>query len=140
LASNEERAEPAAKAQRGQSSVLRIGIVLRVADLNRWAKTMTTNLNIGGMVAAGFDDTGRYLLIVSHSGRGVFDFDTWLRVARDSDPVYPEKDVVVGIGPLEGVAVKVHEIDYNTGVLEFTSSDRSTSLHYSEGILAISSP
>src|SRR6185436_7100543 len=97
----------------------------RVADLERWAKTMSTNLNIGGMVAGGFDDTGRYLLIVSHSGRGVFDLDTWLRVARDSVPVYPEEGVVGGIGPLEGVAVKVHGIDYKTGILEFTSPDRS---------------
>jgi hypothetical protein len=35
-----EDAEPVATAQRGQSSVLRIGIVLRVADLKRWAKKM----------------------------------------------------------------------------------------------------
>jgi hypothetical protein len=31
----ENGAQPVATAQRGQSSVLRIGIVLRVADLNR---------------------------------------------------------------------------------------------------------
>jgi hypothetical protein len=30
-----EKAQPVATAQRGQSSVLRISIVLRVADLNR---------------------------------------------------------------------------------------------------------
>ena len=31
-------AQPVATAQRGQASDLRIGIVLRVADLKRWAK------------------------------------------------------------------------------------------------------
>ncbi len=42
LIANEDGAEPVATAQRGQSSVLRIGIVLRVADLNRWAKKMAS--------------------------------------------------------------------------------------------------
>jgi hypothetical protein len=34
----QEDAEPVATAQRGPSSVLRMGIVLRVTDLNRWAR------------------------------------------------------------------------------------------------------
>ena len=36
-------AQQAATAQRGQSSILRIGIVLRVADLKRWAKQTREN-------------------------------------------------------------------------------------------------
>jgi hypothetical protein len=96
------------------------------------------NINLGGMVAGGFDDTGKYLLTVSHSGRGVFDSDTWERVARDSTTAYPEGGLSLGIGPLEGVTVRVHEIDYTTGVLQFMSPDNSKQLRYSEGMLEIS--
>jgi hypothetical protein len=34
-------------------------------------------LHVGGLVAVAFDETGRYLLTVSHAGRGVFDTATW---------------------------------------------------------------
>jgi hypothetical protein len=40
-----QTAEPGATAQRGQSSVLQIGVVLRVADLNRSAKHMWKRKN-----------------------------------------------------------------------------------------------
>jgi hypothetical protein len=110
----------------------------RVADLGRWAEAkMTENISIGGMVAGGFDATGRYLLTVSHSGRGVFDASSWERVARDSSTAYPEAGFALGIGPLEGVAVRVREIDYATGVLELTSPDNTKRLRYFEGMLAI---
>ena len=33
---------------------------------------MKTYLHIGGLVAAGFDPSGAYLLTITHSGRGVF--------------------------------------------------------------------
>ena len=91
------------------------------------------------MVAGGFDATGKYLLTVSHSGRGVFESGAWKRVARENATAYPEGGFSFGIGPLEGVTVKVHEIDYTTGILEFTSPDNSHRLRYSEGLLEISS-
>jgi hypothetical protein len=42
----------------------------------------TKHLLVGGLVAMGFDNTGKYLLTVSHSGRGVFVTETWKPVAR----------------------------------------------------------
>src|SRR5688572_14968105 len=100
---------------------------------------MTKHLFIGGMVAGGFDPSGKYLLAVSHSGRGLFASDTWKRIARDAELAYPESGIAIGIGPLAGVLVKVREIDYTTGVLEFPSPDGALALRYSEGILTVSS-
>jgi hypothetical protein len=95
-------------------------------------------LNIGGMVAGGFSSSGEYLLAVSHSGRGVYSSETWARVARDSEPAYPENGVCYGIGPIDGERIEVREIDYSTGVLTLSSPDRRWLLQYSEGMLQIS--
>ncbi len=99
---------------------------------------MTKVLFVGGMIAGGFDSVGRYLLTVSHSGRGLFEIGSWQRVARDTTRAYPEHGVVMGIGPLEGVAVQVREIDYATEVLSFSSPDGTLAFHYSEGTLTVS--
>lgn len=98
---------------------------------------MPKNLFIGGLVAAGFDSAGEYLLTVSHSGRGVFSTATWERVARDATLAYPEAGVAVGIGPLDGVSVPVREIDHGTGQLRFTSPDGRLSFEYESGTLTI---
>ena len=68
-------------------------------------------LNVGGLVAVGFDQTGDYLLTVSHSGRGVFSTKTWTRIARDTDLAYPEEGFAVGIGPIHGQKIPVAELD-----------------------------
>jgi hypothetical protein len=98
---------------------------------------MSTSLHVGGLVAAGFDASGAYLLTVSHSGRGVFATDTWKRVARDSGPAYPTNGCAVGIGPIEGIAVGVKEKNYETGDLHLVSSDGSIVLDYDSGIITI---
>ena len=59
-------------------------------------------LHLGGLMAVGFDATGKYLLTVSHSGRGVFSTESWERVARDYELVYPEEGIALGIGPAPG--------------------------------------
>jgi hypothetical protein len=100
---------------------------------------MTKRLFIGGMVAGGFDCTGKYLLVVSHSGRGVFEVGTWQRVARDAARAYPDASVAVGIGPISEERIAVHEIDCGTGVLVFASPDGNWALRYSEGALDVSS-
>ena len=68
---------------------------------------MPKHLFIGGLVAAGFDTAGKYLLTVSHSGRGVFSTATWERVARDASVIYPDAGTIAGIGPLDGISVPV---------------------------------
>jgi hypothetical protein len=95
------------------------------------------HLFIGGLVAAGFDPTGAYLLTVSHSGRGVFSTVSWERVARDPSPAHPEAGRATGIGPLDGVSVPVKEIDYATGRLRFSSPDGKFSFKYEDGTLTI---
>jgi hypothetical protein len=90
------------------------------------------------MIAGGFDTLGQYLLTVLHSGRGGFSSINGQRVARDVTPVFPGGGVVLGVGPLKGVAVRVHEINYATGVLGFTLAAKGLLLLYSEGILSIS--
>ena len=95
-------------------------------------------LHIGGVVAIGFDPTGRYALVVSHSGRGVFDTQTWERVARDPASAYPENDEVEGIGPLAGQRLKVSEINYDDGTLGVVSPNGDVVMSYAEGTVDVS--
>jgi hypothetical protein len=69
------------------------------------------HLPIGGLVAVGFDPTERYLLVVTHSGRGVFDTHSWKRVARDHGLAYPDQGRAVGIGPIDDLVIPVVELD-----------------------------
>jgi hypothetical protein len=85
-----------------------------------------TYLTIGGLVTAGFDASGAYLLTITHSGRGVFSASTSERVARDTTPAYPEADT--GIGPIAGQTIPVTEIDYQTGTMRLTSPDGRVTL------------
>jgi len=101
------------------------------------AQQMTKHLFIGGLVAAGFDSSGKYLLAVSHSGRGVFFTGSWQRVARDNALAYPSEGSAVGIGPIEGQSIAVHEIDYDTGILCFLSPDGNYSFYYESGTLTV---
>lgn len=94
-------------------------------------------LNIGGLVAIGFDSTGNYMLTISHSGRGVYRIGTWERLARDIELAYPEAGFGVGIGPIADLKMPVTEINYDTGVLELPTPDNKFYIHYSEGTVTI---
>ena len=83
----------------------------------------TKYLFVGGLVAMGFDETGAYLLTVTHSGRGVFDTRTWERVARDKQFAYPEEQMAEGIGPLDGQRIPVLERDETKERIEINSPD-----------------
>ena len=61
----------------------------------------------------GFDQKGEYLVVVSHSGRGVYKVADWSRVARDPKLSYPENGVVIGLGPLSGECIRVSERSEN---------------------------
>ncbi len=83
----------------------------------------------------GCDATGQFLLVVSHSGRGVFAVDTWERVARDSDIVYPVAGKAVGIGPVWGQAIEVLERNERDEQIVIQSPDgRFRLLGESDGI------
>ncbi len=96
---------------------------------------MTKHLFIGGLIAAGFDLSGKFLLTISHAGRGVFETSTWERVARDSTLAYPEDGYAVGIGPIKGKKIKVKE-NYE-GIFEHTSPDGLFYLSYSDGTVTV---
>jgi hypothetical protein len=98
---------------------------------------MRTYLAIGGLVAAGFDASGAYLLTVTHSGRGVFSTGTWERVARDYTIVYPESGASVGIGPIGGQTIHVTEMDFQKGAMRLTSSDSRITLDCESSGIAV---
>ena len=100
---------------------------------------MKIHLNIGGLVAAGFDATGAYLLTVSHSGRGVFLTATLERVARDYSVVYPEDGTSIGIGPIDGQVIPVTELNQPTGRMQLKSPDGKLALHYESGCITVES-
>lgn len=79
---------------------------------------------VGGLVALGFAHADRYLLVVTHSGRGVFDLDTGERVARDNAVLYPERGSIPGIGPLQGEPVAVAEYDFEHDLVLVSESGR----------------
>jgi hypothetical protein len=84
---------------------------------------MRNYLHLGGLVGAGFDPSGQYLLTITHSGRGVFSTRTWERVARNRELAYPEGGVAVGIGPIAGQAIPVTEMDCDAGKMYLASPD-----------------
>ncbi len=81
------------------------------------------HLLVGGLVAMGFDATGRYLLTVTHSGRGVFSTKTWERIARDTAIAYPTDGTAIGIGPIADQVVRVEERDERRDRIEMRSPD-----------------
>lgn len=97
--------------------------------------TYPKHLFIGGLVAMGFDPSGKFLLTVTHSGRGVFATETWERVARDSALAYPDAGKAVGIGPIEGQVIEVQERDERRDQIALQTPDgRFRLLGESEGI------
>jgi hypothetical protein len=81
------------------------------------------HLFVGGLVAMGFDSTGKYLLTVSHSGRGVYSSETWERIARDTTLAYPNGGKTVGIGPIAGEEINVVERNEHRERIELDSPD-----------------
>ena len=98
---------------------------------------MKTYLHIGGLVAAGFDATGAYLLTITHSGRGVFSTSDWQRVARDYRLAYPEAGTGVGIGPIDGQTIPVTEMNFETGAMCLTSQDGKIVLNCESSHIAV---
>lgn len=98
---------------------------------------METSIPIGGLVAAGFDASGAYLLTVTHSGRGVFSTETWIRVARDYEVIYPDDGKCPGIGPIDREIISVTEMDFEKGVMRLKSSDGRISLECDSSVINV---
>ena len=63
------------------------------------------------------DDEETYLLVVTHSGRSLYDLFSGERIARDHDVVYPEDGIIEGIGPLTGQSISVDEYDFENDLV-----------------------
>ncbi len=84
------------------------------------------HIHIGGLTALGFDASEHYLLVISHSGRGVFASPTWARVARDPDNLdwneaHFAANLAPGIGPLSDQLIEVHHFDFDEGHMSIWS-------------------
>jgi hypothetical protein len=97
-----------------------------------------THLHVGGLVAAGFDQSGKYLITISHSGRGLFAVDGWKKIARDPAVVYPVNGTSVGIGPIDGQRIQVTELDEKTEKLQMFSPGGQIYLDYDSGMITVS--
>jgi hypothetical protein len=101
---------------------------------------MERYLHVGGVVAVGFNASGEYLLVITHSGRGVFSTRTWERVARSIELAYPKSGIGVGIGPIDGQAIPVTEMDYEWGHMRAVSPDGRIVLECESGGIAVQAP
>jgi hypothetical protein len=63
----------------------------------------------GGVTAVGIDPSSKYLVVVSHSGRGIFRLSDGSRVARDKEIFgkWYHGAECDGFGPLHGVKVPI---------------------------------
>jgi len=100
---------------------------------------MERYLHIGGVVAVGFDSSGEYLLVITHSGRGVFSTRTWERLARNTELAYPIGGVGIGIGPIDGQVIRVIEMDYKTERMRAVSPDGRIVLECESSGIAVQS-
>lgn len=100
--------------------------------------TIVKYLHVGGVIAMGFDPSGEYLLVISHSGRGVFSTKTWERIARDTELDYPVRGRGEGIGPIDGTYIEITEKNYDTDELHVATPDGLLRLDYDSGTITIS--
>ena len=80
--------------------------------------------HVGGVVAVGFDQSSDFLLVVSHSGRGLFDTRSGERIAREVRVTgyegYDHTTLTArGIGKLKDETVRIAGL-HGGGLPEFT--------------------
>src|SRR5256885_4598144 len=85
------------------------------------------SLIVGGTTSVGIDPSSRYLLIVSHSGRGLFELCDGKRIARDTEVFGPwyygaECD---GFGPLSGTKIPIFGFGHETPLFILNELERS---------------
>jgi hypothetical protein len=76
------------------------------------------SLLMGDTLAVGFTSDSRFLLVVSVSGRGLYDIESGRKVARDPSPgdmaAWYRDTEADGIGPAAGATVAISGIDSPT--------------------------
>ncbi len=78
----------------------------------------------GGVVAIGVDSSSEWLIVVSHSGRGVFSLKTGERIARDPNSTYPNDGRIQGIGPISSQTILVKEEYSEKEIILFSPNGR----------------
>jgi len=80
----------------------------------KWSKIH--DLIMGGTTGLGISPDSKYILAVSHNGRGLFDITTGERVARDYEEFgnWNRDSEVDGIGKCEGIAFQVSGLHSET--------------------------
>lgn len=85
------------------------------------------SLSVGGTTSVGIDPSSRYLVVVSHSGRGLFKLSDGSRVARDSEVFGPWYfgAVCEGFGPLHGVRIPIYGFGHKTPAVILQELERN---------------
>lgn len=65
---------------------------------------------------------------------------SWERVARSTEPAYSKDKVGVGIGPIDGQAIGVTEMDYESGHMRAVSPDGRIVLKCESSGISVHSP
>ena len=89
--------------------------------------TLHKRLIVGGTTSVGIDPDSRYVLVVSHSGRGLFKLSDGRRVARDNEVFGPwyYGAQSEGFGPLHGVKIPIFGFGHKTPAIILQELERS---------------
>src|SRR5467141_2444972 len=84
-------------------------------------------LIVGGATSVGIDASSRYLVVVTHSGRGLFKLSDGKRVARDAE-VFGQwyfGAECQGFGPLHGTKIPIFGFGHKTPLFILQELERS---------------
>jgi hypothetical protein len=82
---------------------------------------------VGGVTSVGIDPSSRYLVVVSHSGRGLFKLSDAKRIARDDQvfgPWYYGAECE-GFGPLHGTKIPIFGFGHKTPLFLLSKLEQS---------------
>ena len=84
-------------------------------------------LIVGGATSVGIDPSSRYLVVISHSGRGLFKLADGRRVARDTEVfgAWYYGAQCEGFGPLDGVKIPIFGFGHKTPSIILNELERS---------------
>ncbi len=89
---------------------------------------------LGGLTNFGLSDDEKYILIFTHQGCGVIELETGNKIARAVDYMYPEMDIVEGVGPLENQKTRIFPYDFINNLIVFSNDKRYKLIGESSGI------
>ncbi len=82
------------------------------------------NIITGGLVGLAINSEEKYLLVVTHSGRGVYDLNSGDRIARDYEVIYPNNSKIDGIPPFSQKSIQLNEYDFENDLVFHSPSGK----------------